>query len=190
MKRVLDWLRRQDGGAPRCAFRCNICGASNRALRSAFGRELPSCKRCGSTVRMRSIVHVLSTEMFGRSLKIREFPRRRDLIGLGMSDSGAYAKRLARRLGYTNTYFDSEPRFDICRPMPAQFGTLDFMISTDVFEHVVPPVQAAFDHARRMLKPGASSSSPFPSIGKAARSSTSPTFTTTGSRRVRIAGCW
>ena len=154
MKRVFGWLSRQEGGAETHRFRCNICRARNRAPKSAFGRELRSCKRCGSTVRMRSIVHVLSMELFGVSLALSELPKRSDLHGLGMSDRDEYASRLAKRLNYQNTFYDVEPRLDILDPAPGLLGTLDFLISTDVFEHIAPPVQAAFDRACELLKPG------------------------------------
>jgi SAM-dependent methyltransferase len=35
---------------------------------------------------------------------------------------------------------------------PALEGTLDFLICTEVFEHVPPPVSRAFENARRLLK--------------------------------------
>ena len=37
------------------------------------------------------------------------------------------------------------------RPQKAEY---DFVISSEVFEHVVPPVQTAFDNLARLLKPG------------------------------------
>ena len=103
---------------------------------------------------MRSIIHVLSTELFGRSLAVSDFPSRPDLHGLGMSDWDEYASRLATKLGYQNTFYDTEPRLNILDPAPELVGTLDFLISTDVFEHVAPPVQAAFDRTFELLKPG------------------------------------
>ena len=34
-----------------------------------------------------------------------------------------------------------------------QYGTYDFILSSDVFEHVAPPVERAFEEAFRLLKP-------------------------------------
>ena len=133
-------------------FRCNICGRGCETPVLDLGRETPSCE-CGSTVRSRAIVHLLSMELFGRSLALPDFPMRRDLRGLGMSDAG-YADLLSQKIGYINTYYDREPRFDITAPVDAKIeGTLDFLISTEVFEHVAPPVSRAFENARRLLKP-------------------------------------
>lgn len=135
-------------------FRCNVCGEATAVPRHRFGRETPSCHHCGSTVRVRSIVHALSLALHGQSLAIGEFPARPDLRGLGLGDWAGYAVRLAERLGYENTWSHREPRLDIRCPDPELEGTLDFLIATDVFEHVTPPVQQAFDAAFRLLKPG------------------------------------
>jgi SAM-dependent methyltransferase len=102
---------------------------------------------------MRSMVHVLSLELFGECLVLPDFPERPDLIGIGMSDWDAYAIPLAGKLGYTNTYFDRKPALDITHVPEEMVGTLDFILSSDVFEHVQPPVAKAFENARRLLKP-------------------------------------
>ncbi len=97
---------------------------------------------------------MLSLSLFGRSLAIGEFPRRKDIRGIGLSCAGPYARRLRRKLAYTNTFYHKRPRLDICRPDPAMSGTLDFIIASDVFEHIVPPVSRAFENCRRLLKAG------------------------------------
>lgn len=134
-------------------FTCNICGNANQCEAAKIGRETPSCSSCGSTVRMRSIVHVLSHELFGRCMPIAEFPSEPRLRGIGTSDWQGYASRLAKRLDYTNTFYHQEPKVDITAPDPSLDGTLDFLTSTDVFEHIEPPVDRAFRAARRLLKP-------------------------------------
>jgi SAM-dependent methyltransferase len=85
---------------------------------------------------------------------IPEFPHRPDLRGLGLSDEACYATGLAAKLGYLNTFYDTEPRFDIMNLDPAHIGQYDFIISSDVFEHVPPPAVRAFENARRLLRPG------------------------------------
>ena len=85
---------------------------------------------------------------------MHEFPQRPDLVGWGVSDWHGYAQRLPSSLSYTATYLHREPHLDIAAPPADESGTLDFLIATDVFEHVAPPVQAAFDGAARLLKPG------------------------------------
>ncbi len=137
------------------SFRCNVCNSFHAAVPAAsFGREDPSCPACMSSVRMRGIVHHLSMGLFGASLALPLFPVRPDLVGLGLSDWPGYANGLAARLGYTNTFYHQEPFLDIVAPPPERAGTCDFLISTDVFEHVPPPVERAFAGSFALLKPG------------------------------------
>lgn len=114
---------------------------------------MPTCGFCGSNVRTRGLIYVLAQELFGSPLLLAEFPRIRSLRGLGTSDSAAYADRLADRFDYRNTFFHREPRFDLSQPSPAEFGQYDFVISSEVLEHVVSPVEAAFRNLCGLLKP-------------------------------------
>jgi len=134
-------------------YRCNICGSRCETKVVELKREEPSCLWCGSTVRMRAITHVLSMELFGKSLAIPDFPERPDITGIGMSDWIGYAVPLGKKLGYKNTYYHQEPELDITSIAPDAEGTLDFIISTDVFEHIEPQVSIAFENTRRLLKP-------------------------------------
>jgi hypothetical protein len=133
-------------------FRCNICGKSCETYMSDLDREKPSCS-CGSTVRSRSIVHLLSTELFGKSIALPDFPERPDISGWGMSDAG-YSDLLPQKLNYVNTFYHKSPYLDIIAPVDDdKKGILDFLISTEVFEHITPPVSRGFVNARQLLKP-------------------------------------
>lgn len=137
------------------SFRCNICGASCCRQFTELKREQPSCGNCGSTGRWRSIVSVLSTETFGRSLALPDFPIRRDLVGLGMTDWDGYALFLAKKFSYQNTFYHQEPKLDIAAVnIPTSLLGNNFIISSEVFEHVAPPVSKAFENAHKMLKRG------------------------------------
>jgi hypothetical protein len=139
----------------RVDFRCNICGSNASARQARLTREEQTCGTCGSTVRLRSIVRVLSLELLGRALALPDFPVRKDIRGVGMSDWEAYASGLARAFDYTNTYYETEPRLDITNPADlARFGPAHFLTSSDVFEHVAPPVSPAFANLHSLLKPG------------------------------------
>lgn len=133
-------------------FRCNICGSENIVPAKKLSREDSSCSGCQSSVRMRGMIHALSLALFNRSLVISDFPERRDLVGKGMSDWEGYAVPLAKKLSYQNTYYHKEPRLDITRISEADRSSVDFLLSTDVFEHVSPPVSLAFENARAMLR--------------------------------------
>jgi hypothetical protein len=134
-------------------FTCNICGTPSACPATDLKRESPSCHGCKSTVRARSIVHLLSMALFGHSLILRDFPVRKDIIGVGLSDWPGYANLLAQKFCYSNTYYHCDPFLDITNPS-GQYANCDFLISTEVFEHVHPPVQAAFDGARKVLRRG------------------------------------
>lgn len=137
------------------AFTCNICGTECAVPRPALHREEPSCTGCNSNVRFRSLIAALSQHVHSRFLTLDEFPIRTDLIGLGMSDWEGYAVRLRRLFGYDNTYYDEQIRLDVMAKVPhALAGSCDFIISSDVLEHVAPPFELALSHIRQMLKPG------------------------------------
>ena len=135
-------------------FRCNLCGTRNAVPLAQLQREQRSCGGCGSTVRFRAMAHLLVTEIFGVPAVVDELPKRKGIVGIGLSDDASYAQPLARRLGYVNTWFHTEPQFDIANLPPAMEERHDFLLASDVFEHVVPPIARAFANARRLLKPG------------------------------------
>ena len=135
-------------------FTCNVCGSAAWSLAGNIARETPSCATCGSTVRMRALMHVLSQELFGRNLVVPDFPVDEGIVGLGMSDWEEYAGRWAEKFSYTNRFYGREPRLDITAPPADLAGTFDFVVSTDVFEHVAPPVVSALRNLRALLKPG------------------------------------
>ena len=97
-------------------YRCNICGALCETKVGELAREEPSCFSCGSTVRTRSIIHLLSTALFGKSLILADWPLRSDIRGIGLTDWDGYAIPLAQKLNYQNTYYDRSPRLDIACP--------------------------------------------------------------------------
>lgn len=121
---------------------------------AALSREEVSCTSCGSTVRMRGMMHALSIALFGRAIALPDFPDRKDLVGKGMSDWEGYANPLSKKLGYINTYYHMAPKLDITAISTQDEQSVDFLLSTDVFEHVAPPVSIAFENAKKMLKPG------------------------------------
>src|ERR1039458_3052445 len=92
---------------PMVCFTCNICGAYNEVER--FASEPATCA-CGSNVRLRALIHLLSLELFGRSLPLHGFPQMKAIRGLGMRDKDCYNGLLAEKFDYTNTFYDREPR--------------------------------------------------------------------------------
>jgi SAM-dependent methyltransferase len=133
-------------------YHCNLCDRLNAAHTSTLGRETASCWYCESTVRVRAVIDILSVMLLGQNLALNAFPRRKDLVGLGLSDSHHYATGLKRAFSYRNTFLHRRPRLDLLDAPRELEGTLDFLVASEVLEHVKPPVAAAFTAARRLLK--------------------------------------
>lgn len=135
-------------------FVCNVCGERGVFQQAHYENpELASCEKCRSNVRFRWIVHALSLKLFGRSIPLAEFPSRKSIKGIGLTDPEAIGEVLAERFTYCNTHLTTGLRLDI-RHDPSPLGELDFLIASEVFEHVEPPVEQAFANAARILKPG------------------------------------
>ena len=132
-------------------FTCNICAARNRRERSELTREGASCSSCGSSVRIRSLVRALSMELFGVAIPLVHLPRIKSLRGLGMSDTHSYADHLARKFDYRNTFWGRPPHFDLTNPGSEHTGKYDFVLSSEILEHVAPPVDQAFRNVLDML---------------------------------------
>jgi SAM-dependent methyltransferase len=132
-------------------FTCNICGRVNSAAELPW--ETPTCKRCGSNMRFRALLYLLSRELFGEGACLAHFAKLRAIRGMGLSDDLIYAPMLEEKFDYTNTFLHKEPRLDITGQHPEQWGRFDFILSSDVFEHVTAPVERAFEEAFRLLKP-------------------------------------
>ncbi len=135
-------------------FKCNLCGQNNIVPITQLEREIRSCATCNSTVRMRHLSWIVSRCLFNRDLTIPDFPLRKDILGTGMTDPSEVAVPLSERLGYHNSFYDGEPRLDITDIPTESIGRYDFLISSEVFEHIPTPVHRAFVNARRLLKKG------------------------------------
>lgn len=149
-------LHRSNEPAAVVDFVCNICGAENHLipLEHVQNREFQSCTGCRSSLRMRSVIHALSIHLFGEALTLPSFPEDKGVSGIGMSDWEGYAIGLKEKFSYTNTFYHTEPVLDITRIPEHLVGNFDFLISSDVFEHIpVFALGAAFFNARRLLKP-------------------------------------
>lgn len=135
------------------SFTCNVCGAACERGAEPLGREVPSCTQCGSTVRLRALVALLSREIFGVEFALPHMPALKSVRGFGMSDPEPLATKLTEKFGYTNTFYHRPPMLDITNPPAEALGTYDFIVSSEVMEHVPPPVEHAFANLYKLLKP-------------------------------------
>lgn len=133
------------------SFTCNICGAPNLSTVDPSEHERATCAHCRSSIRFRSIVLALSRALFGLDLKVADFPVLKSVRGLGISDSDIYSGCLENRFSYTNTFYHRDPNFDLSRPDETEFGKYDFVVCSDVLEHV-PRLGPAFATLGRILK--------------------------------------
>ncbi len=138
------------------SFRCNICGRQGQAAEELLldPAQTPSCEACGSNVRARSIIRLFSLALFGTSLPLPDFPPLESLRGLGLSDWAGYADRFEELYDYRNTFHHLDPKFDIAVEHPQEHGRYEFVVASEVFEHVTPPVERALAEAYRLLAPG------------------------------------
>lgn len=137
-------------------FTCNICGAPSCTLLSEVSsREQISCFWCGSTLRFRSVVAALQDRLGkGVETPLGKMKPDKTIKGLGMSDASVYAGKLANQYDYANSFYHTEPLLDITAPPSHWLGTFDFIVSSDVMEHVAPPVLNAFENLHALLNPG------------------------------------
>jgi SAM-dependent methyltransferase len=91
-------------------------------------------------------------ELLGKSIPLPLFPTAKQIAGVGMSECSRISDLLAQRFNYTNTFYHTEPKLDILNPEPRHEDAYDFVISSEVFEHIPPPVQPAFNNLARILR--------------------------------------
>jgi hypothetical protein len=123
-------------------FYCDLCGTTSATDLQNLHRELPSCNLCGSTVRIREIVHVLNSLNISKRGRV-----------IGLSDHCLISEYMNKNeFNYLNTFFDSEPKLDVSNPNDFK-NCASVLISSDILEHVMPPFEKAlkghFDILRR-----------------------------------------
>lgn len=139
---------------PRRSFTCNLCAHRGWLTPRMEGRECRSCLWCGSTTRYRAVVASLSNEVHGRIIPLVRWHGTSSLRGIGFSDHWSYARRLAGVTNYTNTWFHQEPQRDLLDLTTFGDKTYDFVICSDVMEHVASPVALGFATLFSILRPG------------------------------------
>ena len=134
---------------------CNITGNSFDLKNNEKTREGGIAFEYNS--RFRAIIYVFQKHILNDvTTALCKCKANKLITGIGMSDS-VYANILSKYFTYTNTFFHQTPKLDINNKKDCeQYSQLDFVISSDVFEHIspYPSVQNAFDNVFEMLKEG------------------------------------
>lgn len=133
---------------------CNITGKNFTVEDNEKHREL--AVRFGANSRHRAVIYFLTKNIFKEPKILVDLEKNKNIKGIGMSDSG-FDKILEDKFDYTNTFYHKEPFLDVYNIKHVNsYKDLDFIISSDVFEHInpYPNIQLAFDNLYKMLKPG------------------------------------
>ena len=136
------------------SFICNITGQTFDLNDNEKSRELGN--RFGFNCRFRALCYPFCKVFYGECKIINDLPNNKSLKGIGMSDSG-WVNIFEQKFNYINTYYHTSPYLDIYNDDHVKnYNDLDFIISSDVFEHInpFPSVQIAFDNLYKMLKCG------------------------------------
>jgi len=137
-------------------FYCNICGHTSPWPRQQeTHRELFPCTQCKSCARFRGIILGLFSSLnLPRDVPLCDLPPRKHISGLGLSDDARYASHLDRVFDYTNTFYHTAPQLDISQSIYGEPNSQDFIICSEVLEHVNTPVNNSLVNLLTMLKPG------------------------------------
>ena len=135
-------------------YTCNITGKTFDLSEEEKTRD--GGLRFGYNSRFRAICYLLSKMLFGKIHILEEMEPNKNIKGIGMSDS-SWTYICSKKFNYTNTFYHTEPYLDINNLYHAKkYENLDFIISSDVFEHIdpFPGIQHAFNNMYKMLKEG------------------------------------
>jgi hypothetical protein len=113
-----------------------------------------TCSECSSTWRVRATALALLTGLGFPPSPFPEISADWSRRGIGLSDHVALAAAISSRFDYTNTYLHRYPRFDLLDVTDDLMGELEFVICSDVLEHVPPPEDSGARGLAQVLCPG------------------------------------
>lgn len=148
---------------------CNICGSRRGFCHSpsAHPRESFACLECTSTSRDRMLVKTLG-DCLGLTGTMEEWPRQ-PLTLLETSGYRATPPRLAQKFRYLNLMYASHGEEDCVQGdlsrLGLRNGSLDVLLTSDVFEHVRED-GPAWAEVYRVLAPGGYLLLQVPAVGE------------------------
>lgn len=130
---------------------CILCGKLNRST-SQFSRETMPCRKCKSTWRARAVALAVLHGLGYESKKFQAIAPDWSRIGLGISDDITLSSKLSTKFSYSNSYFDTYPYLDI-REIPFRAkNQFEFVVCSDVLEHIDIDLPSAISGLRSLLK--------------------------------------
>lgn len=139
---------------------CNICGSGSGFTQQELGREGWLCKNCSASNRHRAVMYGLGLCLGSLDSPVAAWKPHKELKILESSGRGSYPMMLKDKFDYYNTEYDPnselirKPFSHIADFQQLAYGDsqLDFIIASDVFEHVRED-ERAFREMYRTLKP-------------------------------------
>lgn len=118
------------------------------------GRESMQCHRCGATWRARAMVLGVLQTLGYSNVVLNDAREDWSIRGLGTSDDIKIAKQLVNKFDYVNTYYHKGPKLDLTNVDPQWRECAQFVICSDVLEHVPPPTHVALEGLCSVVAPG------------------------------------
>jgi hypothetical protein len=89
----------------------------------------------------------------GSVASVAAAPKDWSRIGIGLDEHESIFATFPTRWRFINTHLEGFPRLDLRSLEPTQRGSAEFVICSDVLEHVLPPASDAAVGLRELLKP-------------------------------------
>ena len=117
--------------------------------------EATVCDECGLTWRATAcLIAVLDGLGYSGSAIGKDIATDLSRVGIGIGDDWRLARCLYQIFRYTNTQLYSYPNLDLLNIPKAARGQFEFVVCSDVLEHVHPPASRAVNGLFELLKPG------------------------------------
>lgn len=120
-------------------------------LTSSIGRESGAGYRYNTWVRARAIIFALQTSLNLHPI-LSFCNQNKEITGLGISDDTRYSKQLEYKFSYKNTFYEREPHLDIMLFDDNLTNKFNFIICSDVLEHIMGDYKKALLNLYNYLK--------------------------------------